>query len=437
MLSAVIVGAIAVAIALGYKTKINTGFFAIAFAYLIGCFGMSLKTKAIISMWPVSVMFVIFAVSIFYNFALVNGTLEKMSKYLLYSCRKFPGLLPFALFFVATILAAIGAGYFTVLAFMAPVTLLICDEAKMDKVVGAVAVNCGALVGGNFMTSNLGVIFIGLIRDVIGKEAVSVAVDPFNISFTIFVCSMIFALIFIACLRYIPKANRNIGKGVTFAKPEPLNPKQKTNLRLMLAMMFVVLIFPIMHIILPQVKVISMINSRIDVGLVAIIFSIIALLLDLAPQKEVIAKVPWNTIIMICGVGMLIQVAIKAGTIKLLAAWIGSNIPAAFVPIAFSIVAAFMSFFSSTTGVVCPALFPLIPSLSTSLGIHPAILFVCTVLGAQSSAISPFSSGGSLILGGCSREEERTGMFHRLLFVAVPSSIVCAMIFNFVVSMLM
>ena len=98
MLSAVIVGAIAVAIALGYKTKINTGFFAIAFAYLIGCFGMSLKTKAIISMWPISVMFVIFAVSIFYNFALVNGTLEKMSKYLLYSCRKFPGLLPFALF---------------------------------------------------------------------------------------------------------------------------------------------------------------------------------------------------------------------------------------------------------------------------------------------------------------------------------------------------
>lgn len=437
MLSLMIVGAIFLSIALGYKTKINTGFFAIAFAYLIGCFGLNLKPSAIIRLWPVTTMFVIFAVSIFYNFALVNGTLEKMSKYLLYSCRKFPGLLPFALFLVATILASIGAGYFTVLAFMAPVTLLICDEAKMDKAVGAVAVNCGALVGGNFMTSNLGVIFIGLIGDVTNGSKAGADISPFNVSFTIFACSFVFALIYIACLRYIPKANRNIGEGVTFEKPEPLDAKQKTNLNLMMLMMFVVLIFPIMHIIMPDAKMITMINSKIDVGLVAIVFSIIALLLNLAPQKDVIAKIPWNTIIMICGVGMLIQVAIKAGTVKALAAWIGANIPTILVPIAFSIVGGFMSFFSSTTGVVCPALFPLIPGLSASTGIHATVLFVCTVLGAQSSAISPFSSGGSLILGGCANEEERNHLFNRLLFVAVPSSIITAMIFNFALSVVM
>ena len=38
MLSALIVAAIAVSVAIGYKTKYNTGFFAIVFAYLIGCF---------------------------------------------------------------------------------------------------------------------------------------------------------------------------------------------------------------------------------------------------------------------------------------------------------------------------------------------------------------------------------------------------------------
>ena len=41
MLSAILVASIAVAVILGYKTKINTGFFCIAFAYLIGCFGMA------------------------------------------------------------------------------------------------------------------------------------------------------------------------------------------------------------------------------------------------------------------------------------------------------------------------------------------------------------------------------------------------------------
>lgn len=77
MLSAVLVASIAVAVILGYKTKINTGFFCIAFAYLIGCFGMGLKTKELIGFWPVSTMFVILSVSLFYNFAAVNGTLEK------------------------------------------------------------------------------------------------------------------------------------------------------------------------------------------------------------------------------------------------------------------------------------------------------------------------------------------------------------------------
>ena len=39
MMSLIVVGAIVLAIALGYKTRINIGLFAIAFAYLIGCFG--------------------------------------------------------------------------------------------------------------------------------------------------------------------------------------------------------------------------------------------------------------------------------------------------------------------------------------------------------------------------------------------------------------
>lgn len=133
MLSALIVGGIAVSVAIGYKTNYNTGFFAMVFAYLIGCFALGMSTKEIINGWPVGTMFVIFSVSLFYNFALVNGTLEKTARYLLYACRRFPGLLPFALYFASAGIAALGAGFFTVMAFMAPVTILICKEAKMDQ----------------------------------------------------------------------------------------------------------------------------------------------------------------------------------------------------------------------------------------------------------------------------------------------------------------
>ena len=93
-----------------------------------------------------------------------------------------------------------------------------------------------------------------------------------------------------------------------------------------------------------------------------------------------------------------------------------------------------MSFFSSTTGVVAPALFPLIPPLAAATGLNPAALFACTILGAQSSAISPFSSGGSLILGSCGNEEERNRLFNRLLFIAVPISVVSCGLYNLIVA---
>lgn len=434
MISVILIAAIALAVILGYKTKINTGFFCIAFAYLIGCFGLGLKTKALIAFWPTSTMFVILAVSLFYNFASVNGTLEKMSSSLLYACRKFPGLLPYALFFVAVILSVMGAAYFTVLAFLAPIALVICDEAKMDKLTGAVAINCGALAGGDFPTAALGVIFRGLMDTAYEADTSLQAIDSFAAEFKIFGFAIVFSLILITIFRYGFKENRNIGKGVTFKKPEPFNEKQKMTLNLMLIMMAVVLIFPLLKLLIPGNTMIAAISGKIDVGLVAICFTVIALLLDLAPQKEVIARVPWNTIIMIAGAGMLIAVAVEAGTIDALSTWIGSNVPIALVPIAFSLVAAFMSFFSSTTGVVAPALFPLIPALAASTGLNPAVLFACTVLGAQSSAISPFSSGGSLILGSCGNEEERNVLFNRLLFAAVPISIVCCAVYNLLVA---
>ena len=437
MLSVAIILAIALAIFLGYKTKINTGLFCIVFAYIIGCFVMGLKPKQVIGYWPTSTMFVILSVSLFYNFAAINGTLEKMSGALLYACRKFPGLLPYALLAVAVILSVMGATYFTVLAFLAPITLVICDESRMDKLTGAVAINCGALAGGNFPTSNLGVIFRGLADTAFEASPDVAAVETFGMEMKIFLFSVLFSLVLVTIFRFGFKENRNIGKGVTFKKPAVFTKDQKITLSLMMIMMVVVLIFPLMQILMSGNAAIQYISSKVDVGLVAIVFAVIALLLKLAPQKEALAKIPWNTIVMIAGAGMLIAVAVEAGTIDALSTWIGSNVPKPLVPIAFSIVGAIMSFFSSTTGVVAPALFPLIPNLAASAGLTSSALFACTIIGAQSSAISPFSSGGSLILGSTPKEEDRNMLFNRLLMVAVPISVLFGAVYNFVLAMIL
>lgn len=437
MLSVAIILAIALAIFLGYKTKINTGLFCIVFAYIIGCFVMGLKPKQVIGYWPTSTMFVILSVSLFYNFAAINGTLEKMSGALLYACRKFPGLLPYALLAVAVILSVMGATYFTVLAFLAPITLVICDESRMDKLTGAVAINCGALAGGNFPTSNLGVIFRGLADTAFEASPDVAAVETFGMEMKIFLFSVLFSLVLVTIFRFGFKENRNIGKGLTFKKPEVFTKDQKITLSLMMIMMVVVLIFPLMQILMSGNAAIQYISSKVDVGLVAIVFAVIALLLKLAPQKEALAKIPWNTIVMIAGAGMLIAVAVEAGTIDALSTWIGFNVPKPLVPIAFSIAGAIMSFFSSTTGVVAPALFPLIPNLAASAGLSSSALFACTIIGAQSSAISPFSSGGSLILGSTPKEEDRNMLFNRLLMVAVTISVLFGAVYNFALAMIL
>ena len=185
-------------------------------------------------------------------------------------------------------------------------------------------------------------------------------------------------------------------------------------------------------------KLIGKIAGKVDVGLVAFCFTIIALLFDLAPQKEVIARVPVEySSSRLAGAGTRDVVIIRFKIIDALSAWIGSNVPTALIPLAFSFVGAFMSFFSSTTGVVAPALFPLIPGLAAATGLNPAALFACTILGGQSSAISPFSSGGSLILGSCGNEEDRNHLFNRLLFVPVPISVICCAVYNLIVAVVL
>ena len=53
----------------------------------------------------------------------------------------------------------------------------------------------------------------------------------------------------------------------------------------MLLMMAIVLIFPLLKMILPGNEFIKTVSGKVDVGLVAMCFTVIALLLKLAPQK--------------------------------------------------------------------------------------------------------------------------------------------------------
>ena len=408
-----ILGAIIISIVLGYKTKINIGFFAIVFSYLIGCFGMGLKASEVIALWPIKIFFIILAVTLFYNFSLANGALEKLSGQLIYRCRNFPALLPLAIFMVATLISGLGAGYYTVLAFMAPMTLLLCQKTKMNIVIAALAVNYGALAGANFMTSQSGVIFRGLM------DTAGVPSDmAFGFSSGIFAATFLIPVVVLGLYSLVTMRKNNTA--IEAELPAPLDAKQKKSIMLIFIMMSIVLVVPILNLLLPDVEAIQFLNARIDIGFIAIFFAIISLLMKLGDEKAVIRLVPWNTLIMICGVGMLIALGVQVGVIDELTTWLSTNVPIWLLPILVFIISAIMSVFASTLGVVAPALFPMVPTLAAASGLNPLLLFVCIIVGAQSSSISPFSSGGSLILGSSPADVDKDKLLNALLFKAVP-----------------
>ena len=209
-------------IGLGYITKINIGFFAIVGAYLNGCLGLGLKPAEVIELWSVKIFFIIFAVTLFYNLALVNGALERLAGHLLYHCRKYPYLLPLAIFAASTIIAALGAGFYTVLAFMAPITLLLCQKTKMSLIIGGMAVNYGALAGANFMTSQSGIIFRSLME--------SSGIDSstgFSYASGIFVVTMLIPIVVLGLYTLWNRKTSTIS--IEDVKPEPFDATQKNH----------------------------------------------------------------------------------------------------------------------------------------------------------------------------------------------------------------
>ena len=166
--------AIVAAVLLGFATKINIGLYAFAFAYMIGCFGLGLKPKEVCALLPTQLFFLFFAVTFFYSFATEDGTLELISRKVIYAARKVPFLLPFVIYLISMALAAMGAGLYAILALMVPVGVSVANTAGFHPFLGGLAAAYGASVGSNFRYSSGGVIIQGLIsKDGFDAEAVA------------------------------------------------------------------------------------------------------------------------------------------------------------------------------------------------------------------------------------------------------------------------
>lgn len=139
-------------------------------------------------------------------------------------------------------------------------------------------------------------------------------------------------------------------------------------------------------------------------------------MLGLADDGKVLQRyVPWSTIVMLGAMSILIGVGRAGGMCELLAGFISDYLPRVFVVPLLSLVAGCMSVFSSAISVVLPLMFPMVPHLAELTGLPPTLMFMAIFVSATITGMSPLSTMGGMTLGGCTREEDQSKIFYKVI----------------------
>jgi di/tricarboxylate transporter len=420
---------IVLAIAIGFKTNINIGVLAMVFSYIVGCYVMGLKASAIVAMWPIKIFFILVSVSFFYNFATINGTLDKLALNILYKFGKQSKILPFVAFAVAWLMSGMGAGPYGIIFLLCPILFVICNKINMNKLMIGLAVYFGAVSGGCFPTSSTGAVVKAIISDA------GFADSSMSLMFSILIFETLAFLLFFSIMYvFIFKGYKANNQNVVIDKPEAYTDAQKKSLTLIAIFILLLLVPYLLAVPFANNSVVQILIKYNDVGFIALLMAVVSSLLKLADEKKALASIPWNTVIMISGVGIIVSVAVEAGTIDMLINAVSATENSQFVPALMSGIASIMSVFSSTTGVVLPTLYPMVKGISDATGLAPGLLFTVIACGSVFTGMSPLSACGALIMG-CVSENEINSIYKNLFIVAGVGIVFC-MLLSFVATLI-
>ena len=400
--------AIVLVILLGYFTKTNIGLWAIAASYVLGVFVLEIKPRDIITLWPIKIFMMLFSVTFFYGYAVLNGSLEKLSLKIVYASRKKPWFIAVALFLIAILISGIGAGDGATV-MLIPIAISIAKITGMHYLLAAVSVVSGISIGGFSPISTIG-IFIRELADQVGSYGPDV-VNTYGHQAMIQAAAL-FSLVFI--VSYVLFRGYEV-KSPDLEKPEPYSIEQFKTLIVIGIFVFVLLAAPLFETLFPNMVFLTRLNDNIYLTFIAFMASILARLLKLGDEKEVFAKVPWHALTTICGMGMLIAVTGKTGVIEMMSDYLSnSSLSGGLVQVLLAVFSGIMSLFVSGF-VVNTTFFALVPGLATGLAYSPGLFFSAIAVGSIATSVSPFSGSGGLVVACVDDEEKRTRIFNSLL----------------------
>ena len=403
--------AVFLAIFLGRKTGLNTGLYAIALAYIIGNFFLDIPVSKLVGHFSVKILFLLMSVSLFYGYASENGTLEALANRIIYRFRHHTALLPFLLYLVCFGISCFGAAAPVVVSLMGPVCYAISAQTGIAPIVMSALIVWGAGAGGCVPWSSAGAVLCGLISE---SEYAAYGV---RLSLT---ASLNFFLGGFLCLTVLYLLTGSFrARHLEMVPPKALSQPQRLTLWIMLSALGLLVLPGIIQLFLPN-PLTAFLSAHLDLQMLCIIGSIACGLFKLGDGRRILSHhVPWNVILTVCGISMLLGVAADAGAMDLVTGALGSGVSQGMIALGFILIGGFLSFFTGGVTVVIPMLVPIALSVCSVRGGNLALLVSSATLGGLVTAISPFSTGGSLAVSAMPEEALRGKLINQQILVAL------------------
>ena len=380
-----------VAIFMGFKLNVNTGIVGIGFAFIVGTI-IGIPAKNILAGWPTGLFIILMGMTLLFSIAKVNGTLELIAKKVARLSSGNTKLLPILFFIMCTIIAAVGPGPIVVPALMLPLALEVAKNEDIPDLLMATIVIAGSLAGGLSPLTPSGIIANSL-----------AAKQGLDTGMTIFV-SMFMTGTFMAIIYYVALGGLKLVKKTVDTEAHldlTFNQSQKTT------------------ILVISLVIIGILFFKLDIALAAFTGSALLLALKSANQNDSIQGVPWGTLLLVAGVGVLVNVVSIAGGISALSKFLaGIMTPLTAAPI-MATIGGLMSAVSSASGVVMPTLIPTVPGIVENMNgtVSASSLISAIVVGAHVVTVSPLSTLGALAVTAATSRTDKTKFFTQLLII--------------------
>lgn len=410
------------AVIIGQKMKINAGLIAVAFGFILTWIygGEAATSNAFIKSFPASLFWNYSMPVIFYAFASANGTLTALGRKISYKFRNARWALPIAMYIVAGVVAAAGAGTMNT-AIVGPLAWGLCLTAGVTPMIVPFALWTGSFLGSFVPWTSNGALLTGLYMENLP------GVDPTAMAVRVAVYYALLSLVVMIVMFIITKAwvlDEN-GAEDFMTKPEPFSKEQKFTLTVIFICIALLLVPSILQQFVPN-PVFAFMKNNFGMPVTSVVGISLVAIWGGADLKSVFSKhVNWNMILLITGMGMYCSLARTMGVVDTLGQELQA-MPSNFIAPAICLIGAALSFVTSAS-TVQPMLFAMVPALATAAGCSMEAIVVPMMIGVGITSMSPVSTGGALCLVGAP-EEAANKLFPRMLLTAVVAAIVCVLL---------